>query len=410
MTTTIIQTLIRERNLSLVLRSIYSEAPMSRANLALFTGLNKSTISSLVDGLLARRLIHEVGTQRVGAGRPGTLLQINPQAGGIIGVELGVDFVSVALMNFVGETLWREKEDANPSIEQDVTIKRSLDLVDQAMNICRQKNLHLLGLGLATAGTVDLNEGVLVYSPNLGWRNVPLKKIFSDHTGLKVFVENDANAAAVAEHLFGVMRQVKDFVFVYTGAGIGGGLFLNGKLYRGHNGFAGEIGHFSTTAEPTQELCHCGNLGCWEIHANQHSIIRRMQAQLDSGQKSSISALMSEQKESSLSISIIKKAADAGDKEAIDSFVEAGRAMGQGIVGIVNIFNPEKIVVGGPLSIAGDYLLPPVFEAVEKNALNETMKRTDVISSIFGSDASLFGAVSVVVEDILSHPSIVERR
>ena len=410
MKTTTDQALIRETNLSLVLRSIHNDAPLSRANLALITSLNKSTVSSLVDDLLARQLIHEVGTNNVGMGRPATMLEINPLAGVIVGVELGVGSVSVALMDFAGETIWRHNEDADLSAGQDKTIERSLNLVDQAIAISHKKKLHLLGLGLVTAGTVDLNEGVLIYSPNLGWHDVPLRKIFSDHTGLKVYIENDANASAVAEHLFGVMRQIKDFVFVFTGAGIGGGLFLNGKLYRGYNGFAGEIGHFSTTAEPSQELCHCGNRGCWETHVNQGSIIRRMQDRLENGHKSSVTAFMSEQKESSLSISIIKQAADSGDKEAIDSFFEAGRAMGQGIVGIVNIFNPEKIVVGGPLSIVGDYLLPFVFDAVKKNALNETMKRTDVISSVFGSDASLFGAVAIVVEDILWNPSIVERR
>ena len=131
------QAFFRETNLSLVLRNIHNDAPLSRAKLAVMTELNKSTVSSLVEDLLARGLIHEIGTGTIGTGRPATLLEINPKAGGIIGVELGVDFVAVALMDFVGTTLWRRKEKADPFEEKTKTIKQTLDLVDEAMTGCR---------------------------------------------------------------------------------------------------------------------------------------------------------------------------------------------------------------------------------------------------------------------------------
>lgn len=407
---TIDQAIFREANLSLVLRNIQNEAPLSRAKLAVMTELNKSTVSSLVEDLLERGLIHEIGMNSIGTGRPATLLEINPQAGGIIGVELGVDFVAVALMDFVGKVIWRHKEKADPFDEQTKTIKQTLDLADEAINRCRDADLRMLGIGVAAPGTVDLQEGVMVYSPNLRWHNVPLRKIFSEHTGLKVFIENDANAAGVAEHLFGVMRQARDFIFIYAGVGVGGGLFLNGKLYRGHNGYAGEIGHIPTMAEGTDELCLCGNPGCWETTANQRAVIRRVEAGLKNGHSSLIPNLMSAQNESSLSVELIKQAADAGDEVAIESFSEVGSAMGQGIAGIVNIFNPEKIVIGGTLSTASGYLLPAVKEVVSQRALNDVLRKTEVIPSVFGDDASLFGAVAIVVEDIMWNPSSVERR
>jgi len=404
------QALVREANLSLVLRNIHNEAPLSRARLAVMTELNKSTVSSLVEDLLARGLIHEIGMDSIGTGRPATLLEINPKAGGIIGVELGVDFVAVALMDFVGKVIWRHKEKADPFEEQTKTIKQTLDLVDEAIARCSDSKLRLLGLGLAAPGTVDVQEGVMVFSPNLRWHNVPLRKIFSEHTGLKVFIENDANAAGVAEHLFGVMRQAKDFIFIYAGVGVGGGLFLNGKLYRGHNGYAGEIGHIPTMAGGTGELCLCGNPGCWETTANQGAVIRRVEAGLKNGHSSLVSKLMVEKSESSPSVELIKQAADAGDEVALESFWEVGRAMGQGIAGIVNIFNPEKVVIGGTLSTASNYMLPAVQEVVSQRALNDVLRKTEVISSVFGDDASLFGAVAIVVEEIMWNPSSVERR
>ena len=403
------QVFVREHNLSSVLRLIHTQSPISRAKLAVITGLNKSTVSSLVDELLSRKLVHETGSNSGGAGRPATLLEMNPQAGLISGVELGVDFVSVAVTDFLGNILWRRREDANPNEDQDKMINQTLRIVKEAMTAGKQKNTRFIGLGLATPGTVDLKEGVLIFAPNLHWRNVPFGKIFTEHTKLRVFVENDANAAAIAEHLFGTARHCQDFLFVFAGVGIGGGLFLNGRLYRGKNGYAGEIGHSPIMAEPSQTVCHCGNRGCWETYANQYSIIQRVQARLEVKRTSIIPKLIAEQN-SPITIAIIKQAADVGDREAIDSFTEAGHAMGQGFAGLINIFNPEKIILGGPLSIAGEYLLPGIKETVARHSLPEIDQQAEVLLSPFGADASLIGAIAIVVDDVLSKPIHVERR
>ncbi|MDP1544406.1 MAG: ROK family transcriptional regulator [Anaerolineales bacterium] len=403
------QAFVRETNLSLALRLIHTQSPISRAQLAGITGLNKSTVSSLVDELLERNLVHETGSNTGGAGRPATLVEMNPQAGCIIGVELGVDFVSVAVTDFLGNIIWRRREDADPTEDQEKMINQTLRIVKEAMAVGKKKNYHFLGLGLATPGTVDVDQGVLIFAPNLHWRNVPFVTIFSEQTKLKVFVENDANAAAIAEHLFGTARHSQDFLFVFAGVGIGGGLFLNGKLYRGRNGYAGEIGHSPIMAEPSQTVCHCGNRGCWETYANQYSIIQRVQARLEVKRSSIIPRLMVEQN-TPLSIPLIKQAADAGDQEAIDSFTEAGHAMGQGFAGLINIFNPEKIILGGPLSIAGEYLLPAIKETVTRHSLPEIIQQAEVLLSPFGPDASLIGAIAIVVDDVLSHPISIERR
>ena len=401
---------LREANLSAVLRLIQAQAPISRAQLAALTGLNKSTVSSLVDELLERRLVHEIGqNSAAGTGRPATLLEINPRAGHIIGVELGVDFVSVGIADFRGNLVWQRKEDADPLQGQEAMLEQTLQIVKEAIGTGKKKGQRFLGLGLATPGTVDLNEGVLVFAPNLHWKNVPFRKIFSESTKLKVHVENDANAATIGEHLFGKGRFARDFIFVFAGVGIGGGLFLNGKLYRGRNGYAGEIGHSPIMADHSQTPCHCGNRGCWETYANQFSIIQRVQARLEVKRNSIIPKLMAENR-APLTIPLIKQAADAGDMEAIASFAEAGRAMGQGFAGLINIFNPEKIILGGPLSLAGDYLLPAIREIIPHHTLPEIDQQAEVILSSFGPDASLIGAIAIVVDDVLSHPTQVERR
>ncbi len=400
------QTLVREINLSTVLRYLHANAPMSRAQLANAIGLNKSTVSSLVEELIERSLIHEIGITNAGTGRPATFLDIDPGAGGIIGVELGVDFVSVILTDFCGKTLWQRLQDADPTEGQEATITQTLHLVDEAITVSREKTTRLLGVGVATPGTVNLDEGVLIFAPNLHWRNVPLRKIYSQHTGLPVLVDNDANAAAVGEHLFGVARQAQNFVFVFAGVGIGGGLFLNGELYRGKSGFAGEIGHSVFMAETFQPPCHCGNRGCWETYANQYSIVERVRARLEVRRSSLIPQMMAESN-SPLSFAIITKAADAGDKEARDVLAEAGAAMGMGVANLINILNPEMVVIGGPLSTAGKHILPAIVDCVAKRSLPEIGQQSQVMLSASGANASLIGAVSLVVKATLSRPSSV---
>jgi glucokinase-like ROK family protein len=403
------QALVRELNLSLVLRFIHNEAPVSRSQIAQATGLNKSTVSSLVEDLLQRQLVHETGTNSVGTGRPATLLETNPQAGGIIGIELGVDFITIALTDFTGNILWRQFADINSNDAQDKTIARILELTDKAIDVCKDHGLYLLGLGLSVPGTADSEKGVLVFAPNLQWRNVPFRKIFLDHIGLNIYVENDANAAAIAEHLFGVARQSDDFIFVVVGIGIGGGLFLNGNLYRGKNGFAGEVGHTPIVAEPYQNPCHCGNLGCWETYANQGSLIKRIQARLESNRESIIPEIMAKQ-DSPLSISIIKQAADERDKEALEALEEIGTSLGLGFASLIDIFNPEKIILGGTLSNVGKYLLPSIKKTATQHSLSDVSPKADILLSAFETDAILIGAISIVVDDILSNPTTVERR
>jgi glucokinase len=163
-------------------------------------------------------------------------------------------------------------------------------------------------------------------------------------------------------------------------------------------------------AEPFQMPCHCGNLGCWETYANQYSIIRRVENRLQNSQSRGgvLSTLMDEQ-HAPLSLAIIKQAAEAGDQDALDSLAEAGTAMGTGFAGLVNIFNPEKIILGGPVSLAGDYLMPSIRASVKKHAMHEIVQQTEINLSAFGPDASLIGAAAVVVDDILTNPTHVEK-
>jgi predicted NBD/HSP70 family sugar kinase len=236
---------------------------------------------------------------------------------------------------------------------------------------------------------------------------VPIGDMFSED-GLRVHIENDANAAAVAEHLFGAAQQVRDFIVVFAGVGLGGGIYVNDQLYRGAGGYAGEIGHTPIKAEPAGLACHCGKSGCWETYANQESIVRRVQSRLASGCESKILS-ESATHGGGLTLATIQEAADAGDEVALESLAEAGTAMGSGFACLANVFNPQKIILGGPVSLVGAHLLPAIITSMNEQAMAEIAAQTEVGISAFGVDASLIGAAAVVVDDILSNPTQVAK-
>ncbi len=405
-------TFLREKNLSSVLNYVfYHKSKAFRAKLAARVGLNKSTASSLVQELIERDLLRETGKNSIGGiGRPVTYLEVNPQAGFIIGIDLSLDLISVMITDIGGQTLWSKKKPINSKIILEEAVAIMLDLVMEAMAECKEKDNRILGLGLAVPGLVDTNGDTLIYAPHFNWRDVPLRKILTEATGLReIYIENDANAATLGEHIYGVARRTSDFIFVFIGKGIGSGLFLNGKLYRGRNGYAGEIGHLPIIAEPYHNLCDCGNLGCWETYANESTILNRTNARLGKKPSSLISSLMMDQ-HAPLSISILKQAADAGDQDSLELFSEAGEAIGIGIAGLINVLNPDKVIVGGPISIAGSHLLPAIINSVKNHTLPDLNQDVQILLSEFGSDAVVIGAIATVTNQVLSTPTIVKRR
>ncbi len=389
---------VREINLATVLRCLQEGPALSRAGLATLTNLNKTTISSLVETLLEQGLVHEIGLDISGGGRPGTLLELNPQAGHIIGLELGVGYISLSLTDFTGQTLWHKLQEINPSETQDFIIKQALNLVDEARLVFPPESARLLGLGVSIPGMVDIEQGEVIFSPNLQWRNVPLGKIFKDHTNLPTYIENDANAAALGEYFFGATRQVQNFIFLSIGVGLGGGLFLKGELYRGAWGIAGEIGHTYLVAE-SKRPCRCGRRGCWEVSSNQYALIERIQALLHAGRNSIIS------QDEVLTLTLIAQAARAGDAVALEALTDTGKAIGLGVANLINIFNPHKVVIGGGMGAVGDYLMPAIKHMTAKHVLRENQSRTEVILSTYGTSANVIGAVALVVNDILKHPN-----
>ena len=221
------QALVREINLSIILNCLRETSPLSRAKLAEITGLNKTTVSSLVRELIARQFVREIGFDSSGGGRPAVMLELDPDAGCIIGMEIGVDFLLAILTDFKAQILWRHREDTDQAEGQEAILAKALDIVRQALAVSESTHSPVLGLGVGIPGLVDVSSGTLLFAPNLKWHDVPLREVFSRELDVPVFVDNDANVAALGERYFGAAQGNKDFIYLSVGVGLGGGIVLD---------------------------------------------------------------------------------------------------------------------------------------------------------------------------------------
>jgi glucokinase-like ROK family protein len=395
------QALIRKMNTAILLDALRRFAPLSRAELAARVGLNRSTVSIIVNRLIEEGLIQETDLQNAKVGRPGMLLELNPKGGFAIGIELGVDCISVIMSDFIAQVLWREQACSDPDEDQIAILDRAAGLTQHALNFGLSQGLRPLGIGVGVPGMVDVHQGKLIFAPNLHWNNVPLRLIWSQRFNLPVFVENEANAAALGEFYFGAAKGVNNFIYLSAGIGLGAGIVLDGKLFRGSKGYAGEVGHMAVVADG--ELCGCGKRGCWETQVGPRAVLNRVRTTLETGVSSVLCDMVDGDLER-ISFESVVQAANQGDVVALRALQEVGEQLGIGVANLVNVFNPELIVLGGALNRASEVLLPIVQQTISECALAPARENVRVAASAHGTDACLIGAIALVLEDILREP------
>jgi glucokinase-like ROK family protein len=393
------QALVREINLSLILKRLSDHAALSRATLAELTGLNKSTVSSLVQELISMQLVREVGLSSSGIGRPSMLLELNPGAGAIVAAELGVDFLSAVCADFGGKVIWRKRESTRSLTSQQAILDRLLALVREAAGECA--GCGLLGLALGAPGLADRATGTLLFAPNLKWENVPLHDILqAAFPTTPVFVDNEANMAALGETTFGAAQGYDEVLFISVGVGLGGAVVRGGQIVRGKTGFASEFGHM--TMDPDGQPCNCGNRGCWETQVSQSALFRHIRSAPD-GASGRLRALANGDLDQ-LSVPLVAQAGRDGDPAALGALDRVAHDLGVGVASLVNALNPGLVVLGGTLSLAAEFLLPVVQAELERRALPWNARATRVILAQHGVDACVMGGVATVIQSILLEP------
>ncbi len=395
--------MLRHINLSAIMNYIRVEAPISRSMLAKKTGLNKATITNLVGELVQRNFIQEVGLETNGLGRPSMKLRLNPAAGFIIATEIGVDFVSVIGTDFLPKIIFQATEKTNPEMTVDDVLGILVKNIHQAHEACTKEiGDKCLGLALGVPGLVDYEEGVLLFAPNLKWKDIPLKQVLTSDFSAPVFIDNEANLATYGEYYFGAAAQHPDVLYLSAGVGLGGGILHNTQLLRGVNGMAGELGHF--TMMPDGELCGCGNRGCWETLVSLRALFRYVEAALKV-QTGSVLWDWTHGDLSQLSLDLIIAAAREGDPAALASLEKIGQFLGIGIASFINALNPDIVVFGGIMSDAWEFLEPVVDSEILKRALPWNRKGTRVVLAQHGNNACLMGGIATVFQAIISQPA-----
>lgn len=391
--------LMREMNIALILECLHRDAPLSRAQLAQITGLNKTTVSSLVKELLDARFVRENGMDSGDKGRPAIRLNLNPNAGCIIGAEIGVDFISAILTDFSAEVLWQHKESTTDLRGQEVILSRAMEILRDACAHAQRESI--LGLGLGAPGLVDVSTGTLLFAPNLRWTDVPLRRMLESQFNFPIYVDNEASMAALGESYFGAARGSDFVLYVSSGVGLGGGIVLNRRILPGVAGFAGEVGHM--TIDPNGRQCNCGNFGCWETYVSQWAVFRRVRDAITAGQASSLVEATQGDLEK-LTIPSVVEAARGGDAVARAALEETGRYLGIGLANLINALNPQRVVFGGILSLAHEFLLPVINAVVRERALRWSRETAEIVIASYGADACVMGGVATVYHHALSQP------
>lgn len=382
------QQLIKKMNKTIVLDTIRQRQPLSRADISAAIGLNKATVSSLVSELIDSQLVTEIGPGESSGGRKPTLLLFNRSAGYAVGIDIRVNDLLAVLVDLEGHVLL-EKTVALADFTPDHVVEQIRKTIRQFSKKLPESPYGIVGIGIGVPGLVD-DKSRVVSAPNLDWNQVDLYDPLASELGTNLHIDNEANAGAIGEKLYGAGREAQNLIYLSIGIGIGSGIIVGGELYRGTSNFSGEVGHM-TVAE-NGPLCRCGNRGCWETLASEKALLDRA-AKLWNDSHPDLEE-------------IIRLARD-GEPRAVQLLNEIGAQLGVGLANLVNILNPELIVIGNRLSLAGDLLQDAMLRTIENRSLSYHRKKSGVAFANLGIRSTALGAASMPITMFLSEPDPV---
>lgn len=388
---------MRRQDMLQVLEALYSRGRASRTGLAERTGFAPSYISGLVAELRRRGIVQEGEHRPSRAGRRRVMLHVAPDLAHVAGIRIGRVNTRIVTTDFQGKILWLKK------MPTEIWKGEShvLELIKREVGAMLDRDAKTRAIGVAISGVIDRQRGAVLFWPKVpGWNGVPLKQIVREQHGLPVVVEDSVRTMALVERKFGEANGHKNFVYIVVSMGIGAAIYTDGRLYLGADNLAGELGH--TTIDERGELCSCGNRGCLEVYASGWAIINRIKTGLQQGVHSSLSPLIEAHPER-LSIEAVVSAARSGDQFARTVLSEAGLHLGTGVATIVNLLNPEAILLGGEIPRAAkSFILKPLFHSFRSRTFQRSAKNLKIIISRLRGEAGAAGAAILAAQEILS--------
>ncbi|HST50457.1 MAG TPA: ROK family protein [Pyrinomonadaceae bacterium] len=372
---------MRAINRQIVLNYVRDRGPISRAEIARQTALQRSTISEIVDTLLEEELIEEIGAGRSTGGRCPTLLGLRSSGAAAIGIDIAPTRTTVAASNLAGGVLERIEFETEHDFEKTIT-----QAIEAARSLLEKNPGTIEGIGVSLPGLVDPSTGRLLYVPYFRWRDMNVGPRIAAATGVEVVIDNDANAAALAELWFGQseVSEARDFIMVFIAEGVGTGIIFDRQIYRGEGGAAGEFGHM-IIGERAPVPCSCGSWECWEAFASGRAAVARYSKLTGEGEAAR-----------QMSFAELIDRALGGETAARAALRETARYLGIGISNLIIGFSPEIVVVGGAITRAWD-LVSDLFSETVRRSIRRDLPTARITRSTIGDQASLMGALGLVL-------------
>ncbi|WP_235599946.1 ROK family transcriptional regulator [Alkalihalobacillus trypoxylicola] len=386
--------LMKSLNKSLILNVIRQEKQISRAEIAKKTRLTPPTVTNIVNELLEVGLVKESTMGVSKGGRKPILLTIDEKHSYIVGVDVGGHKLRAILTDLNGNNLVHYSQELPKNLTNDFFLRVLTDAIDKVLADSHIPIDKVIGIGVGMHGIVDSEKGISIFAPNFQLEQIPIKKHIERNFSLPVIVENDARAFALGEKWFGQGLEHSTIMCVNVGVGIGAGIILDGKLYRGHNSLAGEIGH--TMIDINGKLCTCGNEGCLQTVVGGDRLIERTIEKLKKGQNSIL------QNNKNLTGYDIHQAAIQNDPLAVEVLRETGTYLGIALTNFIHLFNPSRIIIGGGVANSGDFIMKPLIHCVKERALTIEAKSTEIVRSNLGEYGTAIGAVTLILETIFA--------
>lgn len=370
---------IRDINKQIVLNYVRERSPISRAEIARETNLQRSTVSAIIDSLRSVGLIEEIGEGSSTGGRKPTLLKLKTNEPVAIGIDLTPRHTTIALADLAGKVLEEETFPTSPDM-----VFMTEKIVERVAGIAEKYPLSDLAVGISVPGIADQTSGHVLYIPYFDWHEWDIGKKITERTNLPVTIDNDANAIALAELWFGrdKIRKVSNFITVLVGEGVGTGIVFDGQVYRGERGAAGEFGHMIVGSDAPVR-CSCGSRDCWESHASENAIIARYCNLFD-------------RPPGAANISQIIDLAKDGEPQALKAIKETASYLGIGISNLIVGLSPQAIVVSGAVTKAWDLIVGEL-SAIAERSVRHDLPKTSLMASSLGDNPTLIGALSLVL-------------
>lgn len=391
---------IKKLNKVKILNLIRNNERLSRAEITKISGLSAPTVSRIVENLIAEGLVKEIGVGKSSGGRRPTLLEFSGYDNCIIGIDLGTTNVFGVLSDLNANIISEVKEPTHVEEGFRSVMKRTSRVITELKNHADINSKRICSIGMAVAGLINRDKNTVEFSPNFHWHEVDIIGELSKWHDNPIIFDNVTRVMALGELWYGIGKHLKNFICINVGYGIGAGIIIEGKPFYGPTGMSGEFGH-TTLEKDSNVQCDCGNYGCLEALASGNAIAKTAQNKLQSGERSILIEKCHGDIDT-ITTEMVANAAKQGDALAWGVFESACEYLGIGISGLINLLNPEAIVIGGGVAQAGDILFQKVRKTVNARSLKKISKEVQIIPATFGMKASVMGAVSLIANDFFN--------